>query len=79
MREPLLPKPPVKRTPSGEEPEAAGPDVWPRAAGWRDRRGQGGPHGQFLKIQVLVVLLDPGVLNSCMHTFPETKDGFTVA
>ena len=26
---------------------------------------------QFLKIQVLNVIPDPGASNSCMHTFPE--------
>ena len=29
---------------------------------------------QFLNVQVLRVLPDPGAWNSCMHTFPEKSN-----
>ena len=35
--------------------------------------GFGGACGQFLKIQVLIVLPDPGALNSRTGTFPGTR------
>ena len=38
-----------------------------------------GVYSQFIKIQVINCLRDPGVLNSCMHTVPEQNAGFTMA
>ena len=41
-------------------------------------RGRGEAYGRFSKVRVCVFLPDPGALNSCMHTFPEHYDGFTI-
>ena len=35
------------------------------------RFAQNQAYGQLLTIQALLVLPDPGALNSCMHAFPE--------
>ena len=34
--------------------------------------------GRCSKVQVSFVIPDPGALNYCMHTFPETNAGFTM-
>ena len=61
-------------------PESLGRRGTARVSRFGASWGAGGSKhfGQFLKIQVLNVLPDHGALNSCMHTFPETNDGFTM-
>ena len=58
----LLERCPVRRHPLGKTPLGS------------SRR----PCGQFLKVQVLNVLPEPGALNSCRHTLPKINAGLAM-
>ena len=47
---------------------------------WKKIRVRAGEpkYGRSSELHVFFVFPDPGVLNSCMHTFPATNDGLTM-